>query len=343
MNYSSFVAVFMSAVAAWGAASGLCEPDAETREELKTAAAVLVTAPMDFDQNVAAFLEVRARHPKDLFAHERYQDAVHQYGIEGHLRALTEEYRSLSTQHSDDVMYRYLYARTLIGRTTLAAIRAMTEIIVDHPDFAPAHRTLAETYLTEAFNNAEGLRAERERFQALCPGAAFAQRPPALADPSPLVDRAARLLVEDTDPEHVSQMALEGVRNDEWRLQRIRPFDWYSDAYKGQNERELGATYWKVWSVLVRCYRKEGRLAEAAELLASMKRRATVLRERSDPAYWDAQIVLVRLCAEADQREEASQQLHVMERFLAAHPDPSHAVQLEDLQELIMGRHSPER
>ena len=49
--------------------------------------------------------------------HACYQDTVQLYGIDGHLRALTEEYQVLSIQHPDDVMYTYLYARNLMGRT----------------------------------------------------------------------------------------------------------------------------------------------------------------------------------------------------------------------------------
>ena len=71
------------------------------------------------------------RHPNDLVVHERYQDAVQRYGIEGHLRKLTEDYQVLSLQHPDELMYSYLYARSLIGRNTPSAIQQMIEIVAE--------------------------------------------------------------------------------------------------------------------------------------------------------------------------------------------------------------------
>ena len=68
---------------------------------------------------MAPLLALRQRHPDDLLVHELYQDAVQRYGIEGHLRKLTEEYQILSMQHPDELMYDYLYARSLMGRNTL--------------------------------------------------------------------------------------------------------------------------------------------------------------------------------------------------------------------------------
>jgi len=64
-----------------------------------------------------------------------------------------------------------------------------------------------------------------------------------LPDPSPLVDHAERLLAQHDDPDRIATLALQGIREDEWRLQRIRPFDWYSVEFKRQAQRELQAKY----------------------------------------------------------------------------------------------------
>ena len=90
---------------------------------------VVVSGPSDFDRGLAPLLALRRQHPSDLWVNLRYQDAVQHYGIEGHLRKLTEEYQVLSMQHPDDVTYSYLYARSLMGRNTSSAIQQMTEII----------------------------------------------------------------------------------------------------------------------------------------------------------------------------------------------------------------------
>ncbi len=130
-------------------------------------------------------------------------------------------------------------------------------------------------------------------------------------------------------------MAEQGIRDDEWRLQRIRPFDWYSVDYKRQAQRDLQAKYWRLWSIEIRCYRRAGRQEKAAELLAVMDQRAASLHSASDPLYWDALAALVRLYEEGNRKDMATQKLRSMQDFLAAHPNPGLSAQLENLQKLV--------
>jgi hypothetical protein len=242
-------------------------------------------------------------------------------------------------QHPDETMYSYLYARSLMGRNTSAAAQQMTEIVADHPDFAPAHGSLAEIYASVLFHDESKEKAERERFLALCPGpggqrSALQQRPAGLPEPSVLVDQAESLLTQYADPIRVAAIAEQGVRDDEWRLQRIRPFDWYTVDYKRQAQRDLQAKYWRMWSIEVRCYRRAGQPEKAAELLAVMEQRAVSLHSGTDPIYWDALATLIRLYEEGKQKDLATQKLNSMQEFLAMHPDPRHSAQLEDLRKL---------
>ncbi len=124
--------------------------------------AVVVSNASDFDRALAPLVALRQSYPNDLWVNERYQDAVQQYGVEGHVRKLTEEYQVLSMQHPDDPLYSYLYSRSLMGRNTPAAAQQMTEIVADHPDFAPAHGSLAEIYASEVFRD-ESQRESRAR------------------------------------------------------------------------------------------------------------------------------------------------------------------------------------
>jgi hypothetical protein len=298
----------LSSATAWAGQPGLCEPAAEIRAELEKAAALPLADPSAFEQNVAPFQALRERYPGDLFVHERYQDAVQQYGIEGHLRQLTQNYQNLTLEHSGDLMYRYLFARSVIGRGTVSALQYMNGILAERPDFAPAHRALAEIYGSEAFHDAEKEKVEREKLFYLCPGAVVARSPAPLPEPSPLIERAEKLFLQDGEPSGVAAMALEGLQADEWRLQRIRPLDWYSVEYKRQSQRELRAEYWRVWSLQVRCYRKAHRLKEAADLLRVMEQRAT-LAASPDPSYWDALATLARLYAEGGQKSQANHKL----------------------------------
>ncbi len=318
------------------AQGGPCGPSPEIRSRLETIT-VVVRSPSDFDQGLAPLVTLRQHYPNDLWINQRYQDAVQQYGIEGHLRKLTEDYQVLAMQHPDDAMYGYLYARSLMGRNTPAAAQQMTEILADHPDFAPAHGSLAEIYASAIFHDESKEKAERARSLALCPDSTWQrseiqQRPAGLPDPSPLVDQAENLLAQNADPERIAAIAEQGIRDDEWRLQRIRPFDWYTVDYKRQVQRDLQAKYWRLWSIEVRCYRRAGRPEKAAELLTVMDQRAASLHSGSDPVYWDALATLVRLYEEGNRKDLATQKLNSMQQFLAGHPDQRRAMQLEDLQ-----------
>jgi hypothetical protein len=316
---------------AW-AQRGLCEPSPAIRSQLEKTA-VVVTDPADFDRALAPLVALRQHDPNDLWVNEHYQDAVQQYGIEGHVRKLTEEYQVLSMQHPDEVMYSYLYARSLMGRNTSSAAQQMAEIVADHPDFAPAHGSLAEIHSSPNFRDERKERVERERFLALCPQSELQQRPARLPDPSLLVDQAESLLAQNGDPDRIALMAEQGIRDDEWRLQRIRPFDWYSVDYKRLSQRQLQEKYWRLWSLEVRCQRRAGRPEKATELLAKMDQRAALLHN-GDPLYWDALATIVRLYAEGKQRDEATRKLNSMQEFLVAHPDPSRSAQFEDLRKL---------
>jgi hypothetical protein len=292
-------------------------------------------APSDFDRNVAPLLALRQRHPNDLLVHELYQDSVESHGIEGHLRKLTEEYQVLSMQHPDDPMYDYLYARSLIGRNTPSAVRQINELLAKNPDFAQGHGSLAAIYASSAFRDDEKGKLERERFLQLCPGSTVQALPGPLPEISPLVDQAEGLLAHNGDPNRVIAMAQQGIRDDEWRLQRIRPFDWYTVEFKRQSQRDLQIKYWKMWSIEVRSDRRAGRSDKAAEFLATMEQRAESLGRLSDPAYWDALAVLARLYEEGNQTELAGQRLNSMQKFLSQHPDPHHATQFEELKKEI--------
>ena len=327
------VALLLLLTAAW-AQGETCGPSPEIRSQLDQIK-VVVSGPSDFDRGLAPLRALRRQHPSDLWVNQRYQDAVQQYGIEGHLRKLTEEYQVLSMQHPDELIYSYLYARSLMGRNTSSAIQQMTEIIASHPDFAPAHASLAEIYSSTAFHDESREKAEKERLLALCPGYSLQQRPAGLPDPSPLVDQAERLLAQHGDPDRIAALALQGIRDDEWRLQRIRPFDWYSVEFKRQAQRELQAKYWRVWSLQVRSERLAGRPQKAAELLAIMDKRTASPRASSDPLYWDTLTTLVNLYREGSQKDLANQKLSLMQDFLAEHPDPTRSAQLEELRKSV--------
>jgi len=320
-----------------------CEPQPEIQAEFRQAAALAaaVADPFGAIDKAAPFLAVRNHHPDDLMAHERYQDAVNEYGIEGHLRLLNKEYRALDFEHSMDArqpgnpMYHYLYLRTLAGRATFQAIQGLDDLLKSHPEFAAAHRTLAEIYATTTFRDAEKEKLERELYLAVCPGGKFTQWPPPIPDPSPLISQAERSLAEAADPERVIAMTIQGLREFEWRSQRIRAFDWYTLDYKRQDAHQLRAQYWKAWAIQVRCFGKAGQTENAARLLRTMNARAALLPNTPGPEYWTALETLGRLYAETNQTGRANEKIAQMRKYLDEHPDGSRASDMEEIRKLL--------
>jgi len=329
------LSVVLGAATAGAASTHVCGPAPVVRAELQKATATFAVDPQAFDQNVKPFRTLRRRYPNDLFVHERYQDAVRQYGVEGHLRALTAEYQALQSEHPDDLVYRYLYFRSLIGRNTPAAVQGLSEILTEHPDFAPADRMLAEIHASPTFRDSRKQEAEEQTFRQLCPGETLARLPDAIPDPSPLVAQAEKLFAQGGDPAQAITLAQQGVREDEWRLQRIRPVDWYSLDFKRQAQFALQTEYWRLWTLQVRCQRKAGETGKANALLATMEQRVTLLPKSQAPQHWEALAYLARLYAEGNQTRQASQKLDQMQQLLASFPDPGHAAELQDLRKLI--------
>ena len=274
-----------------------CEPTPELQAEFQRAAALAgsIRHPFAALDKAAPFREVRDRHPADIFANERYQDAMNEYGIEGHLRLLNKEYQELAFQYPGNTMYSYLYLRTLAGRSTLGAIQGLNELLATDPGFAPAHRTLAEIYATESFRDAAKEKLERERYLAACPGGAFTHWPPSIPEDSDLIHQAERSLAAGGEPNAILAMTIQGLKEFEWRSQRIRAFDWFTLDYKREDARELRLHYWAAWAIQVRCYRKLNQTERAEQLLRMMNHRAAILANTSGPEYRTAIETLARL------------------------------------------------
>jgi hypothetical protein len=317
-----------------------CEPTAEIQAEFQKAAtlAAAVADPFGALDKAAPFLAARDRHPDNLLAHERYQDAVNEYGIEGHLRLLNKEYQELDFKHPGDPMYHYLYLRTLAGRRTFGAIQGLNDLLASHPEFAAAHRTLAEIYATETFHDAEKEKLERERYLAVCPGGKFTHWPPPIPEPSPLLGQAERSLADGADPERVIAMTIQGLKEFEWRSQRIRAFDWYTLDAQRQDAHQLRAQYWKAWAIQARCFRKAGQAESAGQLLRSMNARAALLLNTPGPQYWTALETLARLYAETQETDHANEKIAEMRKYLDEHPDLLRAAVIEEIRKMIEPR-----
>jgi hypothetical protein len=334
MDTRCFVLALGFSSALWCAESGTCRPTPEVRLALDHAAAVVVTTPFAAFERAAPFKAVRDRFPGDLFAHEAYQDAMQEYGIEGHLRYLVKEYEDLQTRHPGNAMYEYLAWRALVGRTTPEAIEGLERLLAAHPGFAAAHRTLAGIYGVERFRDTEKENAERERFLALCPAGVFTRRRPSIPQPSPLIDEAESMMRRGVDPLHVIETAMQGQREYEWRSQRIRVFDWYTEEFKKKDAQYLRGKNWQAWVIRARCYWKLQRPLDASSVLIQMRRTLPLLRAESEAAYWNGLDTLARLYIEGNQNAQAAILIEEMRQLAVRNPAPERFTHLQALEKI---------
>jgi len=316
----------------------LCEPSPEIQHEIANASAA-TPAKGSFEELTASFEALRQRFPNDLFTHLRYQDAVNEYGIEGHLKRMGEEYLALRDAHPGDILYQYLFGRTLEGRNSRQALAAMEEVLATDANFAPAHRTLAEIYGSKAFRDRQKETAERAKLEQLCPGTAIATRPAPLPAKSELWSQAEALLKPARSDERVPELVYQALAQDEWRLQRIRPYDWYTQSYKKEQGEALQIEYWNGWQMLVKHSWKTDQTAKADELLSEMQGRLTRLeKDPTSEVYWTGATTLVALYAQGKQPAKARETLARMQASLKAKPDPKRAADLARLKAKFLSR-----
>ena len=293
------------AMASWCANGEWCAAGAKMQRAIGAAESAAGNDPRATEQNIAPFAALRRSYPEDLFIHERYQDAVQHFGIEGYLRALSAEYEELWKRHANETVYRYLHVRTLVGRETPRAIVELSEIVSKAPDFAPGHRTLAEIYGTARFRDAAKEIAERELFLAQCPGGSLGRRPDPLPEASRLLERAEESFHGGGDARQAIAMAAESLTEDEWRGQRMRAFDWYGADEKRRNRSEMRAEYWRAWVLEVRCYRKLGQYKKAKAMLADMDARVAAMPMGHGEGRENALASLAELYTESGETEKA--------------------------------------
>ncbi len=331
-------ALFASSTAV-AAPRELCEASSDLQRDLEHASSP-ASEPINFDDFIAPFRALRERLPEELFVHMRYQDAVNERGIEGHLKQMVEEYSALRDAHPGSILYRYLFARALEGRSTRQSIMILEEVLASNPDFAPAHRTLAEIYDSAAFRDRQKDKTERAAFERLCPGSAIARRPTPPPDQSPLWAQVEELLRRARSDERVPDLVSQALQQDEWRLQRIRPYDWYTPDEKRRATEVMQLEYWKGWRMLVQHFWKTNQTEKAEQQISDMQERLGRLwrREPASDLSWSAGTTLLSLYSQAKQRQKIRETLAMMQSSLKAKPDAKRAAQLARLKARLLSR-----
>src|SRR5580658_7727520 len=185
-RYSFLGFLFFAAIPMWAQP---CEAPSEVKAAIE-AATLPPATPMD--ERIAAAKKVREQFPADYFAHRFYQELFVKQGMFS--GAVQEEYRALLDAHPDDLIYLALYARTLKGSHTPAAIKLLDKILQRQPDDAHAHLKLVEIYSAPAFRDDQKLAANTRAYFKACPsslsGYSYITR---IEDPALIRDSAAHL------------------------------------------------------------------------------------------------------------------------------------------------------
>jgi hypothetical protein len=320
------------------AESSLCQPGPEVGQQIESASKGLASPTLNVEEVIEPLRDLRRRLPKDLFVHARYQDAIKERGVEGHLREMLDEYLALKNTHAEDPFYLYLYGRALEGRSTPQAISAMEEVLKVDPSFAPAHQSLAEIYGNARFRDPKREKNERTQFFAACPSGAIPTRPGPLPPPGDL-SQAEKLVAQRNLNTDVPELVYQAMQQDAWRLQRIRPFDWYTVEEKKQVAREGQLRQWSAWSLLVRHYRNTEQQEKASSLLEEMRGRLDRLQSERDPdLFWAAGTTLTALYLEGNQLDSARETLKRMEAVLVKQPDRKRSAELARLKAKLKRR-----
>jgi hypothetical protein len=326
-RYASIVALTVCASAA-SAAGPRCEPSAEVLQELEKVSSAPAAENATVEQVIEPLGSLRVRLPDDLFVHLRYQDAIKERGVEGHLKELFDEYLVLTMKHPGDPFYLYLFGRALEGRITPQAISTMEEVLKLDPAFVLAHRTLAEIYGSAPFRDRKKENAQRSKFQEACPGSVIPLQPPPLPPPGDF-STAERLLGQEDSKERVVELVNQALQQQAWRMHRIRPFDWYTAEQKKQVVLETQSAQWRGWSLLVRHYKALHQEPKAAQLLSELQDRFRQIHgDRTPDLYWTAATALIKLHAEEKDIETVRETLTQMKSFLAAMPDRRRSAEL---------------
>ena len=138
-----------------------CEATPVVKQALK----IVSNKDLSRDSEVGAYRELLTRYPKNLFVHQRYQDAA-MYPTPKEWNAVIEEYRGLAKAHPGDPVFEYLALRAAIGNGTKDLMPALERVSGRVP---AAHLSLVQVYQSTVFKDAVKARDHLDAFMNACP------------------------------------------------------------------------------------------------------------------------------------------------------------------------------
>ena len=145
----------------------MCAPSPEVEQALKRlniGAGRPVESTLATRKRVLA--ELLKQYPNDLFVHMESHTTIFSTAEE---REVRDQYRELAQKHPDSLMFKYLYARSLVDVDTPRAIELLGQIQATDPDFAWTYLELAGIHLRGVYKDAGLVRGEVDKFFGRCP------------------------------------------------------------------------------------------------------------------------------------------------------------------------------
>jgi hypothetical protein len=213
----------------------LCEPSAEVRVALRNlpdANTITGGSQAVRAARIEALRALLERFPRDVFLHQRYQDAV--ATTEEDRNAIVAEYRRLADSNRGDPLYAYLAARAQVGVRTEDVLPELETLAETMP---PARLALVRIYQSPAFTDGEKALEQIEEFMSACPASLEATSMLRSLEPSDfLTETTAKLrllLAGRSEPELLAQYSTL------WSLEfRVRPASEH-DTLRGQVAKDL--------------------------------------------------------------------------------------------------------
>ncbi|HSK09005.1 MAG TPA: hypothetical protein VK911_05475 [Vicinamibacterales bacterium] len=201
LKFTVSFALALVVAGASAAAQGLpCEPAAAVVRALRQLPQPTGSVERNRAAQVEALRALLVRFPRDVFVHERYQQAA-TFTTEAR-EAVIAEYRALADKHPGDLLYRYLAARAQIGVSTKEVIPELEAVA---PVMPPARLALFSVYVSRAFNDRKKGLGHVEAFMDACPASLAAVPNLRAFEPSPFLanatERLRLTLARRRDPE----------------------------------------------------------------------------------------------------------------------------------------------
>lgn len=173
--YAAFLALtLLSAPAQVRKHTGWCEADRQTRQQIKTIRGDRVPDAKGRAAQLKALDRQIVRAPLNLDYHLVYQEIAAR-GSVAERDSMIARYRQSAEEHPNVLVWRYLYAASLVDRKTPQAMNIGNDLLAKTPAFPRTYLLMANIFSWGKFKDGARAEAETTAYFDECPGSLNAQ------------------------------------------------------------------------------------------------------------------------------------------------------------------------